>query len=87
MDYKEFEYIREQKKAYKIFTEDALIDIIVRKNKQIKELETKLFALPAVIHSGNWKCLLCGRDKFTHKTPHKCVGGYRKRNIIWQKLS
>lgn len=38
MDFKEYEYYREQKKAYKIFTEDALIDIIIRKNKQIKEL-------------------------------------------------
>ncbi len=48
MDFKEYEYNREQKKAYRIFTEDALIDIIVRKNKQIEELQTKLFALPAV---------------------------------------
>lgn len=31
-----------------------------------------------------WKCMLCGRDKFTHKSPHKCVGGYRKRKIVWQ---
>ena len=51
------------------------------------EYKVKKLNKPAVIHSGNWKCLLCGRDKFTHKTPHKCVGGYRKRNIIWQKLS
>ena len=27
------------------------------------------------------KCLLCGRDKFTHKSPHKCVGGFRKRGF------
>ena len=35
MDFKEYEYNRELKKAYRIFTEDALIDIIIRKNKQI----------------------------------------------------
>jgi len=34
----------------------------------------------------NWKCMICGRDKFTHKSPHKCIGGYRKRNIIWQEI-
>ena len=28
-------------------------------------------------------CLLCGRDKFTHKSPHKCRGGYRKKGIKW----
>ena len=33
---------KEQKDAYKIFTEDALRDIIVRKNKQIKELSEEL---------------------------------------------
>lgn len=35
---------------------------------------------------GSYKCLLCGRDKFTHKQPHKCLGGFRKRKIPWQKL-
>lgn len=39
-----------------------------------------------IIRSGRWKCMLCGRDKFTHKSPHKCVGGYRKRKIIWQEV-
>jgi len=28
-------------------------------------------------------CLLCGRDKFIRKSPHYCVGGYRKRKIVW----
>lgn len=41
---------------------------------------------PVVVRSGRWKCMLCGRDKFTHKSPHKCVGGYRKRKIVWQEL-
>lgn len=30
-----------------------------------------------------YKCLLCGRDKFTRKSPHNCIGGFRKRNIKW----
>lgn len=29
------------------------------------------------------KCLLCGRDNFTHPSPHKCKGGFRKRKIKW----
>ena len=33
-----------------------------------------------------WKCLLCNRSKFTHKTPHYCVGGYRKHKIIWEEI-
>lgn len=33
-----------------------------------------------------YKCLLCGRDKFTHKTPHKCIGGFRKRGIKWEEI-
>lgn len=31
-----------------------------------------------------YKCLRCGRDKFTSKQPHKCDTGFRKRNIIWR---
>lgn len=41
---------------------------------------------PLVIRSGSYKCMLCGRDNFTHKSPHKCVGGFRKRKIVWQKV-
>lgn len=33
-----------------------------------------------------WKCLLCGRDKFTKKSPHNCNSGYRKRNIKWEEV-
>ena len=33
-----------------------------------------------------YKCLLCGRDKFTHKSPHKCIGGFRKRKLKWAVL-
>lgn len=31
-----------------------------------------------------WKCMRCGRDKFTSKQPHNCDTGFRKRNIIWR---
>ena len=34
----------------------------------------------------HYKCLLCGRDKFTAKQPHKCRGGFRKRKIKWAKV-
>lgn len=33
-----------------------------------------------------YRCLLCGRDKFTRKTPHRCVNGYRRRNIKWEEI-
>lgn len=33
-----------------------------------------------------YKCLLCGRNKFTKKTPHYCIGGYRKRGLKWEKI-
>ena len=43
------EYLKdkEQKDAYKIFTEDALRDIIICKNKQIKELSEEIRSLKA----------------------------------------
>lgn len=28
-------------------------------------------------------CLLCGRNKFQTKSPHCCIGGFRKRKIKW----
>ncbi len=31
-----------------------------------------------------YACRLCGRNKFPFKMPHKCVGGYRKRHILWR---
>jgi len=34
-----------------------------------------------------YKCLLCGRNKFTHKTSHYCRGGYRKRGLKWEKIN
>ena len=34
----------------------------------------------------NYKCLLCGRDKFTRKSPHNCNNGFRKRKIQWIEI-
>ena len=34
-----------------------------------------------------YRCLLCGRDKFQEKTPHYCVGGYRKHHIKWEEIN
>jgi hypothetical protein len=33
-----------------------------------------------------YQCLLCGRDKFTRKSPHNCNDGFRKRKIIWREI-
>ena len=32
-----------------------------------------------------YKCLLCLRHNFDRATPHRCVGGYRKRKLVWKK--
>lgn len=45
MGIEKWEYNREQKKAYQTFTKDALIDIVIRKNEQVAELQTKLLNL------------------------------------------
>lgn len=34
-----------------------------------------------------YKCLICGRDKFTQKSPHRCIGGFRKRKLRWEEIS
>ena len=33
-----------------------------------------------------YKCLLCGRDKFTRKTPHNCGKNFRKHKIEWEVI-
>jgi hypothetical protein len=30
-----------------------------------------------------YKCQLCSRHSFDRPSPHKCVGGFRKRKIVW----
>lgn len=37
-------------------------------------------------HKGKWKCTLCNRDTFDQKTPHNCIGGFRKRGIKWEEV-
>ena len=49
--------------------------------EQFKEEEQTMVEKPI-----RFKCLLCGRDKFTHKSPHYCIGGYRKHKIKWQPI-
>lgn len=39
-----------------------------------------------VCQGGKFECLLCGRNKFTRKSPHYCVGGFRKHHIKWKEL-
>jgi hypothetical protein len=31
-----------------------------------------------------WTCLACGRNKFTNKSPHNCVVGFRKHKLRWK---
>lgn len=39
-----------------------------------------------VIVEKRYRCLLCGRSKFTRKSPHNCVGGFRKRGLKWEEI-
>lgn len=32
-----------------------------------------------------YECLLCGRNKFTRKSPHNCKGGFRKHTLRWKE--
>ncbi len=56
-------------------------DKLVRFDYQGQEIEVKIKDQPK-----RFKCKLCGRDKFTKKSPHNCVGGFRKRHIEWEEL-
>lgn len=53
-------------------------------SQMMSEFETK--SKPCIRLGARYKCLLCGRDKFTRKSPHNCVGGYRKHKIQWQEI-
>lgn len=33
-----------------------------------------------------YKCALCGMDKFTSPSPHKCRGGFRKSGLKWTEV-
>ena len=48
-------------------------------NKEIIKFPIKDFLLP----KNQLYCKLCGRDKFSMKQPHNCIGGFRKRKIEW----
>lgn len=72
-------------KNYKKTTEE-LYDLFVKEHRRQYELNRGALDQPSVTHASRWKCMLCGRDKFTRKSPHKCVGGFRKRKIIWQEI-
>jgi hypothetical protein len=53
-------------------------------------LELGLLAALQLIESKKtiigYKCLLCGRDKFTRKSHHNCVGGFRKKSLKWEAI-
>lgn len=57
------------------------------RHRELKEeLKLLLSSGSSELRPVRYKCLLCGRDKFTRKTSHYCVGGYRKHNIEWQPI-
>jgi hypothetical protein len=51
IDFKQREFDHEQKRGYNIFTREALIDIVMRKNKEIKELYNKISELQNAQHN------------------------------------
>lgn len=60
-----------------------IIEKQFREPQKNAKLDNSQFPQPTLKSSGCWKCMLCGRDKFTRKSPHKCKGGFRKRKIAW----
>ncbi len=59
---------------------------IVRVATELKETDSLQLQQPTLLSSVRWKCMLCNRDKFTRKSPHKCKGGFRKHKIAWEKV-
>lgn len=74
MDYNQYMFDREQKKAYKIFTRTALIDMVVRKNKEIAELHCKIKQLQppvfkiSVEDNYRYTCLCARETLFPNKS-------------------
>ena len=34
-----------------------------------------------------YKCILCRKDKFAKKQPHRCNGVFRKYHIVWEEVN
>ena len=64
------------------------IEIIINNTPEVNKLALDDVSTCTEIEEKpiRYKCLLCGRDKFTQKTSHYCVGGYRKHKIKWQPI-
>lgn len=80
------EVLREKEVSYQDATNVWIFHKLAEFEMRLQSLECAKSYKP-VTATGRWKCTICGRDKFTHKAPHKCIDGFRKRNIIWQDLS
>jgi len=72
---------------------------IIKANEQEKRGSTEWHALyygyifgfqeadkTEILKIVRWKCLLCGRDRFIRREPHKCNNTYRKHGIKWQPI-
>ena len=75
MSFKSFEYLSMEMKGntYEEALELALLNALEH--------------IIPVIEGRHFKCLLCGRDSFRQKSPHKCVGGFRKRGLKWEVIN
>lgn len=79
------ESICELPKEYTCGYMQALLFVENEIHNQGLLIEQEMFAIklkdPKLIR---YKCLLCGRDKFTRKSPHNCNSGFRKHKIQWE---
>ena len=57
-----------------------------RRGPVVVDRPDKMIAKPAPPIK-RYRCLLCGRDKFTAKEPHNCTGGFRKHGIEWEEVN
>lgn len=44
------------------------------------------FEIKLIEKPKNYRCKLCGRDKFTKKSHHNCKGRYRTGGFEWEEL-
>ena len=74
----------EKMAMYMSLDKEVLVKMLIECNR-ILSLKP-LVVMPKQDASIRFCCTLCGRDKFTHKQPHKCVGGFRKRGLEWREI-
>ena len=71
----------EKLEMYMKLSKKQIAEMLIESNNQLDAI----LGVKKIPH--RYKCLLCGRDTFTQKSPHCCVGGYRKHHIKWQIIT